>query len=48
LGYGDNGQSGTYTYDSSGNIAIGADTYLYDAENRLHISVTRGVTETYT
>src|SRR5947199_4020262 len=31
-GYGDNGQSGTYAYDSSGNItAIGADTYLYDA-----------------
>jgi YD repeat-containing protein len=48
-GYGDNGQSGTYTYDSSGNItAIGADTYVYDAENRLATSVTRSVTETYT
>jgi YD repeat-containing protein len=48
-GYGDNGQSGTYTYDSSGNItAIGADTYLYDVEGRLKESVTRGVTETYT
>ncbi len=48
-GYGDNGQSGTYTYDSSGNItAIGTDTYLYDTENRLTTSVTRGVTETYT
>jgi YD repeat-containing protein len=47
--YGDTGQSGTYTYDSSGNItAIGADTYVYDAENRLITSVTRGVTETYT
>jgi RHS repeat-associated protein len=49
LGYGDNGQSGTYTYDSAGNItAIGADTYRYDPEGRLKESVTRGVTETYT
>jgi RHS repeat-associated protein len=49
LGYGDTGESGTYTYDSSGNItAIGADTYLYDAQGRLKESVTRGVTETYT
>jgi YD repeat-containing protein len=48
-GYGDTGQSGAYTYDSSGNItAIGADTYVYDAENRLTTSVTRGVTESYT
>jgi YD repeat-containing protein len=40
---------GTDTYDSSGNItAIGADTYVYDVENRLTTSVTRGVTETYT
>src|SRR5438270_2326714 len=49
LGYGDNGQSRTYAYDSSDNItAIGADTYVYDAKNRLTISGTRGVTETYT
>jgi len=48
-GYGDNGQSGTYTYDSSGNItAIGADAYLYDVEGRLKVSVTRGVKEDYT
>jgi RHS repeat-associated protein len=48
-GYGSDGQSGTYSYDSSGNItAVGADTYLYDAENRLTTSVTRGATETYT
>ena len=48
-GYGDNGQSGTYTYDSSGNItAIGTDTYLYDVQGRLKTSVTRGVEEDYT
>jgi YD repeat-containing protein len=48
-GYGDNGQSGTYTYDSSGNItAIGTDTYLYDLQGRLKTSVTRGVEEDYT
>ena len=47
-GYGDNGQSGTYTYESSGNItAIGADTFLYDAESRLTKAVIRGVTEIY-
>ncbi|HSY50861.1 MAG TPA: DUF5675 family protein [Thermoanaerobaculia bacterium] len=48
-GYGDTGQSGTYTYDGSGNItAIGTDTYLYDLEGRLKVSVTRGVEEDYT
>jgi YD repeat-containing protein len=47
-GYGDNGQSGTYTYDGAGNItAIGADTYLYDTAQRLVRSVTRGVEEDY-
>jgi RHS repeat-associated protein len=47
-GYGDNGQSGTYTYDSSGNItAIGVDAFLYDAESRLTQAVIRGVTESY-
>jgi RHS repeat-associated protein len=47
--YGDNGQSGTYTYDGSGNItAIGADTYVYDGTQRLVSSVTRGVQENYT
>jgi RHS repeat-associated protein len=47
--YGDNGQSGTYTYDGSGNItAIGADTYVYDGAQRLVSSVTRGVQENYT
>jgi RHS repeat-associated protein len=47
-GYGDNGQSGTYTYDGAGNItAIGADTYLYDTAQRLVHSVTRGVQEDY-
>lgn len=48
-GYGDNGQSGIYTYDGSGNItAIGTDTYLYDLEGRLKASVTPGVEENYT
>jgi RHS repeat-associated protein len=48
-GYGDNGQSGTYTYDGAGNItAIGADTYVYDTAQRLVSSVTRGVQENYT
>jgi RHS repeat-associated protein len=48
-GYGDNGQSGTYTYDGAGNItAIGADTYVYDSAQRLVGSVTRGVHENYT
>jgi len=48
-GYGDNGQSGTYTYDGAGNItAIGADTYAYDTAQRLVRSVTRGVEEDYT
>jgi RHS repeat-associated protein len=48
-GYGDNGQSGTYTYDGAGNItAIGADTYVYDTAQRLVRSVTRGVEEDYT
>ena len=47
-GYGDNGQSGTYTYDGAGNItAIGADTYRYDTAQRLVSSVTRGVQEDY-
>jgi RHS repeat-associated protein len=47
--YGDNGQSGTYTYDGSGNItAIGADTFVYDTAQRLVSSVTRGVQENYT
>ncbi|HXH93130.1 MAG TPA: RHS repeat-associated core domain-containing protein [Thermoanaerobaculia bacterium] len=49
LGFGDNGESGTYTYDGSGNItAIGADTFLYDAEGRVVTAVIRGVTGTYT
>ncbi len=48
-GYGDNGQSGTYSYDGAGNIiAIGADTYVYDGAQRLVSSVTRGVQENYT
>jgi RHS repeat-associated protein len=48
-GYGDNGQSGSYSYDSSGNItSIGTDAYLYDAEARLTVSQTRSVTESYT
>jgi len=48
-GYGDNGQSGVYAYDSSGNItAIGSDTYFYDLEGRLKVSLTRGVEEDYT
>jgi RHS repeat-associated protein len=48
-GYGDNGQSGTYTYDGSGNItAIGTDTFLYDAEGRLVRAMIRGVQEDYT
>jgi len=48
-GFGDNGQSGTYTYDGAGNIsAIGADTYVYDTAQRLVHSVTRGVPEDYT
>jgi RHS repeat-associated protein len=48
-GFGDSGQSGTYTYDGSGNItAIGADTYVYDTAQRLVRSVTRGVEEVYT
>jgi RHS repeat-associated protein len=48
-GYGDNGQSGTYSYDGAGNIiAIGADTYVYDGAQRLVRSVTRGVQENYT
>jgi RHS repeat-associated protein len=48
-GYGDNGQSGTYTYDGAGNItSIGADTFVYDSAQRLVISVTRGVQENYT
>src|SRR4051812_47340004 len=47
-GFGDNGQSGTYTYDGAGNItAIGADTYRYDTAQRLVRSVTRGVQEDY-
>ncbi len=47
--YGDNGQSGAYTYDGAGNItAIGADTYVYDSAQRLVSSVTRGVQENYT
>jgi len=47
-GFGDNGQSGTYTYDGAGNItAIGADTYQYDTAQRLVSSVTRGVQEDY-
>jgi RHS repeat-associated protein len=47
-GFGDNGQSGTYTYDGAGNItAIGADTYRYDTAQRLVSSVTRGVQEDY-
>ncbi|MBV9068120.1 MAG: hypothetical protein JO093_12215 [Acidobacteria bacterium] len=48
-GYGDIGQSGTYTYDGAGNItAIGADTFVYDSVQRLVSSVTRGVQENYT
>ena len=48
-GYGDNGQSGTYTYDGAGNITgIGADTYVYDSAQRLVSSVTLGVQENYT
>ncbi len=48
-GYGDNGQSGTYTYDGAGNItAIGPDTFVYDSAQRLVSSVTRGVQENYT
>jgi RHS repeat-associated protein len=47
--YGDNGQSGTYSYDGAGNITtIGADTFLYDSTQRLVSSVTRGVQENYT
>jgi RHS repeat-associated protein len=47
-GFGDNGQSGTYTYDGAGNItAIGADTYRYDTAQRLVSSVTRGAQEDY-
>jgi RHS repeat-associated protein len=47
-GYGDNGQSGTYTYDGAGNItAIGADTFVYDTAQRLVRSVIRGVQEDY-
>jgi len=47
-GFGDNGPSGTYTYDGAGNItAIGADTYRYDTAQRLVSSVTRGVQEDY-
>jgi RHS repeat-associated protein len=49
LGFGDNGESGTYTYDGSGNItAIGSDTFLYDAEGRLKTAVIRAVTGSYT
>jgi RHS repeat-associated protein len=49
LGLGDNGESGTYTYDGSGNItAIGSDTFLYDAEGRLKTAVIRTVTGSYT
>jgi RHS repeat-associated protein len=48
-GYGDDGQSGTYAYDGSGNIiAIGMDTFQYDVQQRLTQAVIRGVTETYT
>jgi RHS repeat-associated protein len=47
--FGDNGESGTYSYDGSGNIAaIGSDKFLYDAEGRLVTAVIRGVTGTYT
>jgi RHS repeat-associated protein len=47
-GFGDNGQSGTYTYDGAGNItAIGPDTFVYDTAQRLVGSVTRGVPENY-
>jgi RHS repeat-associated protein len=49
LGFGDNGESGTYTYDGSGNItAIGSDTFLYDAEGRLKTAVIRAVPGSYT
>ena len=49
LGFGDNGESGTYAYDGSGNIiAIGSDSYLYDLQGRLVTAVIRGVTATYT
>jgi RHS repeat-associated protein len=49
LAFGDNGESGTYTYDGSGNItAIGSDAFLYDAEGRLKTAVIRAVTGSYT
>jgi RHS repeat-associated protein len=49
LGFGDTGESGTYSYDGSGNItAIGTDTFVYDAEGRLVTAVVRGVTGSYT
>ncbi|MEA2239406.1 MAG: hypothetical protein QOC81_4130 [Thermoanaerobaculia bacterium] len=48
LGFGDDGESGAYAYDGSGNItAIGLDTFLYDAEGRLKTAVVRGVTGSY-
>jgi YD repeat-containing protein len=47
--FGTDGESGTYTYDGSGNIiAIGSDTFLYDSEGRLVSAVIRGVPVTYT
>src|ERR1700756_124842 len=47
-GYGDNGHSGTYSYDGAGNItAIGPDASFYDTAQRLVRSVTRGVQEDY-
>jgi RHS repeat-associated protein len=47
-GFGNDGQSGTYTYDGAGNItAIGADTYRYDTAQGLVSSVTRGVQEDF-
>jgi RHS repeat-associated protein len=49
LSFGSDGESGTYTYDGSGNItAIGSDTFLYDLEGRLVTAVVRGVTGSYT
>jgi RHS repeat-associated protein len=48
MGFGDTGESGTYSYDGSGNIiAIGPDSFLYDAEGRLVTAVVRGVQGTY-
>lgn len=49
LSYGADGNSGTYSYDASGNIiAIGADSFFYDTLGRLKQATVRGTTETFT